>query len=221
MHRFTFAGGVLMGMMALAATAPAAQAQSHARFQVEASLDHTGSASMSSVIAEGGAGAAELRQKEVVRYSVGASALARVAPRTSVRLGLSLANRGFAEQSVNWGGTGETRENQVEFLYLGVPLALGFNLVNPRPGLHPFAEAGIVPELLVRADESTFNVNLRDVGLSYLVNAGLKYNLEGGRAIILAPEARFAASNYSRRATDYNSIEFRPMSVGIKLGVQF
>lgn len=210
----------LLALLATAAVAPAVQAQQHPRFQVEASLDHTGSTSMSSVIAEGPTGGFELDQVEAVRYSLGASALARVAPRTSIRFGLSLANRGFMERTrVSTIEGPETDERQVDFLYLGVPLTLGYNLVNPRPGLKPFLEAGIIPELLVREDESEFEYDLRDTGLSYLVNFGVKYNLDDGRAIILAPEARIAAGNYSRHRT--GALDYRPVTVGLKLGVQF
>jgi hypothetical protein len=107
----------------------------------------------------------------------------------------------------------------VEFLYLGAPLAVGYNLVNPRPGLKPFVEAGVVPELLLRQDESTFRFDLRETGISYLVGFGVKYNLEDGRALVLGPEARFAAHEYSRPTP--GTLEFRPMTIGLKLGVQF
>jgi hypothetical protein len=107
----------------------------------------------------------------------------------------------------------------VEFLYLGAPLTVGYNLVNPRRGLKPFVEAGVVPELLLRQDESTFRFDLRKTGLSYLVGFGVKYNLKDGRALVLGPEARFAAHEYSRPTP--GTLEFRPMTIGLKLGVQF
>ncbi|HEX6368172.1 MAG TPA: outer membrane beta-barrel protein [Longimicrobium sp.] len=216
MPTFSFgrAGAAALALVALAA--PAAHAQWQPRFQVEASLDHTGSASMSSVIAEAPQGGFERRQKETVRYSVGASALARIAPRTSLRVGLSLASRGFAERTTE---DGRTSENEVDFVYLGAPLTLGFNLINPGRGLKPFVEAGVVPELLVRQDESGFDYDLRSVGLSYLVGFGVKYNLEGGRALVLAPELRIAARDYSHDTP--GTLEFRPISTGIKLGFQF
>jgi hypothetical protein len=157
---------------------------------------------------------------ETVRYSVGASRLTQVAPRVSVRFGLSLANKGFAERSRTTTADGtRTSERQVDFLYLGAPITLGYNLVNRHPGLVPFVEAGVVPELLVRRDESAFQYDLRDTGLSYLGSFGVKYNLESGRALVLAPELRIAAREYSNNTP--GTLEYRPVSVGIKLGVQF
>ena len=211
---FVRTGAAVLALVALAA--PAARAQWQPRFQVEASLDHTGSASMVSAIAETPVGGFERRQQETVRYSVGASALARIAPRTSLRLGLSLASRGFAERTTE---DGRTRNDEVDFVYLGAPLTLGYNLVSASRGLRPFVEAGVVPELLVRQDESAFDYDLRSVGLSYLVGFGVKYNLEGGRALVLAPEVRIAARDYSHDTP--GTLEFRPISTGIKLGFQF
>lgn len=206
----------VLGLFALAAAAPAARAQSFPLFQVEASLDHTGSEFMSSIIAEGPSGGFELDQVEAVRYSVGASALARIAPRTSVRFGLSLSNKGFTERTTTGG---ETSRREVDLLYLGAPLTLGYNLINPRRGLKPFAEVGIVPELLVRQDESRFGLDLRDTGLSYLFNIGVKYNLGDDRAVILAPELRYAAGEYSR--DNPQTTDFRPITTGLKVGFQF
>jgi hypothetical protein len=206
----------MLTLLALATAAPAA----HAQWQVEASLDQTGSTSMNSYISDGPPTSGQLSQMETLRYSFGASRLARVAPRTSLRFGLSMANKGFAERSSTTSAAGTQRsEQQVDFLYLGAPLTLGYNLVNPHRGLVPFVEAGVVPELLVRRDESAFDYDLRDVGLSYLVNLGVKYNLDGGRALVLAPEARIAAREYSRDTP--GTLEYRPVSIGLKLGVQF
>ena len=210
---------VVLALLALAA-APAAHAQPYSRYQVEVSLDQTGSEFMHSVIADGPAGGAQRSQREAVRYSVAASRLARVAPRTSFRFGLSLANKGFTERSTTSSATGtQTSEHHVDFLYLGAPLTVGYNLVNPRRGLKPFVEAGVVPELLLRQDESTFRFDLREAGLSYLVGFGVKYNLEDGRALVLAPEARIAAHEYSRSTP--GTLEFRPITIGLKFGVQF
>lgn len=210
----------VLALLALAAAAPAVHAQPYSRYQVEVSLDQTGSEFMHSQIADGPAGAAQRSQREAVRYSVAASRLARVAPRTSFRFGLSLANKGFTERSTTFSAAGEeTSENHVDFLYLGAPLTLGYNLVNPRPGVTPFVEAGVVPELLVRQDEGAFDFDLRRTGLSYLVNFGVKYNLEDGRALVLAPELRYAAREYSRSTP--GTLDFRPITIGLKLGVQF
>ncbi|HEX6372625.1 MAG TPA: outer membrane beta-barrel protein [Longimicrobium sp.] len=217
---FGRARAVVMGMLVLAAAAPAAQGQSHPRWQVEASLHQTGATSMHGVIADGPSSSYDVRQVETVRYSVGASALARVAPRSSLRFGLSLSNKGFAERSTVSSPTGDqTTVNQVDLLYLGAPLTLGYNLVNPRRGLVPVAEAGVVAEVLLREDESVFDYDLRDTGLSYLFNAGVKYTLADGRALVLAPELRIAAHPYSRDAP--GAREFRPVTVGLKLAVQF
>jgi hypothetical protein len=205
-----------LALLVLAA-APAVQAQAQPRWQVEVSLDQTGSQSMHGVIADGPAGGSELSQVEAVRYSVGASRLARVAARTSLRFGLLLANKGYTERHSENGGDPSNRH--VDLLYLGAPITVGYNLVNPHRGLAPFVEAGVVPELLLREDESAFDFDLRRTGLSYLVNLGVKYNLESGRALVLAPEARFAARECSGGAP--GSREFRPITVGIKLGVQF
>jgi hypothetical protein len=210
----------VLGLFALAAAAPEAQAQRQPRVQVEASVDHTGSEFMHGVIADGPAGSAELKQKEAVRYSVGASGLARVAPRTSLRLGLLLTNKGFDERSTISSPTGtRTTERHVDLLYLGAPITLGYNVINPRRGLKPFAEAGVLPELLVRQDESDFGLDLRDTGLSYLFNVGVKYNLGDGRAVMLAPELRYAAREYSRK--NPATVDFRPITTSLKLGFQF
>lgn len=211
----------VLALLALAAAAPAAHAQPYSKFQVEVSLDQTGSEFMHSRYALGASGAGgEFSQREAVRYSVGASRLVRVAPRTSARFGLSLANKGFTERSTTLSATGSrTSENHVDLLYLGAPLTLGYNLVNPRPGLTPFVEAGVVPELLVRQDASELDFDLRRTGLSYLVNVGVKYNLEDGRALLLAPELRYAAREYSRPTP--GTLDFRPITIGLKLGVQF
>lgn len=211
------ARAVVLALVALAAAAPVAHGQSYPHWQVEASLDHTGSSSMSTVFAEGPAGGFQISQQEAVRYSVGASRLVRVLPRTSLRLGLSLANRGFAERTTT---PTETSTREVDLLYLGAPITLGYNLVNASRGLRPVIEAGVVPELLVREDASDFvEYDLRDTGISYLVSMGFKYNMEGGRAVLLAPEARFAAGDYSRPGP--GRLDYHPMTVGLKLGVQF
>lgn len=204
-------------VLALLALAAALPAPGHAQWQVEASLDHTGSSSMHGIIADGPTSSSELSQLEAVRYSVGASRLARIAPRTSLRFGLSLANKGFTERLRTSGA--DVFDREVDLLYLGAPIALGYNLVSTSPGLKPVAEVGIVPELLVREEDSAFDFDLRRTGISYLVNVGVKYNLESGRALVLAPEARFAAQEYSGGGP--GSLEFRPVTVGIKLGVQF
>jgi opacity protein-like surface antigen len=210
----------VLALLAIAAAAPAAHAQPYARYQVEVSLDQTGSEFMHSSMALGSAGGGQFSQREAVRYSMAASRLTRVAPRTSLRFGLSLANKGFSERSTTSTATGtRTSERHVDFLYLGAPLTVGYNLVNPRRGMKPFAEAGVVPELLLRQDESRFDFDLRKTGLSYLVNVGVKYNLEDGRALMLAPELRYAAREYSRPTP--GTLEFRPITIGLKLGVQF
>jgi hypothetical protein len=188
-----FVRSAVLGLLALAA-APAAHAQQHPRYQVEASLDQTGSHSMYGVIAEGTPQSRELSQVESVGFSFGASRLARIAPRTSLRFGLSLADKGYAERSGDGAGT---TLRHVDILYLGAPVTVGYNLVNPRPGVKPFIEAGVAPELLVARDESQFDFDLRRTGISYLVNAGVKYGLPDGRALVLAPEARIAARKYS------------------------
>lgn len=211
---------VVMGLLVLAAAAPALHAQSQPRWQVEASLDQTGSTSVSARIADGPTSTSDIRQVEAVRYSVGASALARVAARGSLRFGLSLSNKGFTERSSAESAAGtQTTERHVDLLYLGAPLTLGYNLANPRRGMVPVAEAGVVAEALLREDESAFDYDLRDTGLSYLFNAGVKYTLADGRALVLAPELRIAARAYSREAP--GALEFRPVTVGFKLGVQF
>lgn len=210
----------VLALLALAAAAPAAHAQPYSRYQVEVSLDQTGSEFMHASLALRTAGGSDVSQQEAVRYSVGASRLARVAPRTSLRFGLSLANKGFTERSTTFSADGrQTSENHVDLLYLGAPLTLGYNLVNPRPGLLPVAEVGVVPELLVRQDASELDFDLRETGLSYLFNVGVKYNLEDGRALVLAPELRYAAREYSRSTP--GTLEFRPITVALKLGVQF
>lgn len=205
----------VLALLAFAAAPLATPA--HAQWQVEASVDQTGSSSMHGVIADGPSSSSQLSQLEAVRYSVGASRLMRVAPRTSLRFGLSLANKGFTERHEQSGTDAFDRE--VDLLYLGAPLALGYNLVSTRPGLRPVAEVGILPELLVREEDSAFDFDLRRTGISYLVNVGVKYTLESGRALVLAPEARFAALEYSDGGP--GSREFRPITVGLKLGVQF
>jgi hypothetical protein len=217
---FGQARSVVMGMLILAAAAPAAQAQSHPRWQVEASLDHTGASSMFVAIADGPTSTYESSQVEALRYSVGASGLVRVAPRSSLRLGLSLSNKGFEERSSVSSAAGTERSaRQVDLLYLGAPLTLGYNLVNPRRGIVPVAEAGVVAEMLLREDESLFDYDLRKTGLSYLFNAGVKYTMADGRALVLAPELRIAAHPYSREIP--SGLEFRPVTVGFKLGFQF
>jgi hypothetical protein len=200
--------------LAILAAAPAAHAQAQPRWQLDASLDHTGPSSYTSVIADGPS-SFQRSQHEVVRYSVGASRLARLGPRTSLRLGLSLSNKGFGERTET---QDQTTETHVDLLYLGAPITLGYNLVNPRKGLLPYAEAGVVPELLLRDDESAhFDPVLRDVGISYLFSFGAKYNLGEGRALTLGPEVRLAAHGYSPTGPG----EFRPQTVGLKLGIQF
>lgn len=208
-----------MGMLMLA-VAPAAHGQSHVRWQVEASVDQTGATSMHDVIADGPTSTYESSQLEAVRYSVGASALARVATHGSLRLGLSLSNKGFTERLTTSSSAGnQTSERNVDLLYLGAPLTLGYNLASARRGIVPVAEAGVVAEVLLREDESLFDYDLRKTGLSYLLNAGVKYTTAGGRALVLAPELRIAAQPYSRETPAGR--EFRPVTVGLKLGVQF
>jgi hypothetical protein len=220
----------MMGLLVLAAAAPAA-AQSHPRWQVEASLDQTGSHSMYAVIADRPTGGYEVSQTESVGWSVAATRLASIAPHTSLRFGLSLANKGYDERSVVLIGAPRTpglpayftdeatNRRRIDVVYLGAPLALGYNLVNPRRGLKPFIEAGVVPELLVRQEKGALDFDLSGTGLSYLVNLGVKYNLGDGRAVVLAPEARIAAWEYSTGAPGER--QYRPTSVGIKLGLQF
>lgn len=206
-----------LALAALAVAAPAARGQSYAGWQVEASLDHTSNSTVIAEIAESPNGAVEARQLEVVRYSVGASRLVRVLPGTSLRFGLSLANRGFAERTTT---LSETSTREVDLLYLGAPITLGYNMVNASRGLHPVVEAGVVPELLLREDESELaEYDLSQTGISWLVSAGVKYNLKGGRALLLAPEARFAARDYSRPTPQ--TLDYRPITVGLRLGVQF
>ncbi|WP_420128659.1 hypothetical protein [Longimicrobium sp.] len=210
----------VMGVLLLAAAAPTAQAQSHPRWQVEASLDHTGSSSMFSVIADGPSATFDVRQKETVRYAMGVSRLAPLTPRSALRVGLSLSNKGFAEQTTLSNATStRTAERQVDLLYLGAPITLGYNLVNPRRGIVPVAEAGVVAVVLLREDESAFDYDLRRTGLSYLINAGARYTLADGRALVLTPELRVAARAYSRQTP--GSLEFRPVTVALKLGFHF
>ena len=74
----------------------------------------------------------------------------------------------------------------------------------------PVAEAGVLAEVLLREDESAFDYDLRRTGLSYLINAGAKYKLPDGRALVLTPELRVAARAYSRQTA--GSLEFRPIT---------
>lgn len=207
---------VVLGLAALA-VAPAAQGQSYPGWQVEASLDHTGPGTVTGIIAETPTGGYQVNQTETVRYSVGASRLVWVLPRTSVRVGLSLANRGFSERTST---PTETSTREVDLLYLGAPITLGYNLVNASRGVRPVIEAGVVPELLVREDVGGIaQYDLRDTGISWLVSMGLKYNTGNGRAVLLAPEARIAARDYSRPGPGMS--DYHPVTVGLKLGVQF
>ena len=166
----------VLGLALLAAATPA-----HGQYQVEVSMDHTGAASMSGIIADGPGGGFQASQKEAVRYSVGASRLNRIAPRTSLRIGLLLSNKGFTERVTTPEGTSN---REVDFLYLGAPITLGYNLVNTRRGLQPFAEVGVLPEVLTRDDDGSeyFDPDMKGVGISYLLSVGLKYNLGDGRA---------------------------------------
>lgn len=203
-----------LGCAILAAAAPAADAQGHLRWQVEASVDATGGSTASRGTADGPR-PFTISQRETVRYSIGVSRLARLGPNTSLRLGLSLSNKGFTERTETVDGTTDVH---IDLLYLGAPLAVGHNLVNTREGLLPFAEVGLVPELLVRDDESAhFDPRLTEVGISWLLGFGAKYNLGDGRALTLGPEVRFAARGYSRTGPG----EFHPQTIGLKLGVQF
>lgn len=210
------AHAALAALLALAAAAPAAHAQQSPRWQLEASLDATGPNSYYSAIADGVDGGFTLKQEEAVRYSVGAARLVRVTPRVSVRLGLSLSNKGFEERTET---PTETTVNHVDLLYLGTPLTLGYNVVNGNPGLKAFAEAGLVPEVLLRQDESEFGLNLRAYGVSWLAGFGVKYNLGDGRAVTIGPEARFSLGGYTWNTP--NTTHFHPQTVGLKLGLQF
>jgi hypothetical protein len=210
--------GVVMGLLVLAAAAPGAQAQSHPRWQVEASLDQTGASSMHSAVADGPNATYELRQREAVRYSVGASRLARLAPRTSLRLGLSLSNKGFSERSSISSPTGtRTTERHVELLYLGAPLTLGYNLVSARRGIVPVAEAGVVAEVLLREDESLFDYDLRKTGLSYLVNAGGQ--VHDGRRPRAGAGARAAHRRAPVFARDSQRAGVPPRDRGVQAGL--
>jgi hypothetical protein len=211
---------VVTGLIVLAAAAPAAHGQRHPQYQVEASLHQTGSQSMYSEIAHGPLSSVDRRQVESVSWSASATRLVPIQRRTSLRLGLSVVNKGWAEQIVRTGADESGRESRHrDIVYLGAPLTLGYNLVTPRRGVLPFIEAGISPELLMWMDDGEFDVDLRGTGLSYLVSFGVKYGLENGRAVVLAPEGRFAAGKYSRGAP--GEMEYHPITVGIKLGVQF
>jgi hypothetical protein len=110
-----FVRSAVLGLLALAA-APAAHAQQYPRYQLEASLDQTGSHSMYAVIPEGVAESQGLSQVESVGYSVAATRMARIAPRTSLRFGLSLADKGYAERSTTSAGT---TLRHVDIIYLG------------------------------------------------------------------------------------------------------
>jgi hypothetical protein len=199
---------------AILAAAPAAHAQEQPRWQIEASLDATGANNGYSLSGHGENIDIRYTTHGALRFSLGASRLAPLGPRTSLRLGLSASDKGFRERRrIN----GETSQVHVDLLYLGAPLALGYNLVNTRRGLLPFAEVGVVPELLVRDDDSAyFDSDLERWGVSYLVSVGAKYNLDDGRALTIGPEFRHAAGGYSPRPG-----EFRPTTVGLKLGIQF
>ncbi|HYR10391.1 MAG TPA: outer membrane beta-barrel protein [Longimicrobium sp.] len=206
-------------LVLLASAAPAASGQSHPQYQVEASLHQTGSRSMYSEIAHGPLSSVDLRQVESVSWSASATRLVPVQRRTSLRLGLSVVNKGWAEQVTRTGVEGGTVRRHRDIVYLGAPLTLGYNLVTPRRGVMPFVEAGISPELLMWMDDGEFDLDLRGTGLSYLVSFGVKYGLKDGRAVVLAPEGRFAAVRYSRG--EPGEMEYHPITVGIKLGVQF
>ena len=47
----------------------------------------------------------------------------------------------------------------------------------------------------------------------------MKYNLGDGRAVMLAPELRYAAWDYSHR--NPATVDFRPITTSLKLGFQF
>lgn len=221
----------VLGLLVLALAAPAAHAQQHSRWQVEVSLGRTGPDSLYTLVLDGPAGGHEVSQRQSIGYSIAATRLAGVAPRTSLRFGLSLANKGYAERSImltaapRTPGTpsyytgGPVTRRRVDVVYLGAPLTLGYNLVNARRGVLPFVEAGVAPELLVWRDRGELEFDLRGAGLSYLLSLGLKYNLRDGRALVLAPEARLPATEYSRSAA--GELEYQPATIGIKLGVQF
>jgi hypothetical protein len=204
-----------LGLAILATAAPAAHAQAHPKIQVEVSRDYTGGQTGYSGIASG---AFETHTDGLVRHSVGASLLAPIAPRTSLRIGLLLSSKGFTERALI---DGVTTRRKVDFVYLGAPIALGYNLVNTRRGLQPFAEVGILPEVLTRDDDESeyYDPDMRGVGLSYLFSVGLKYNLGDGRALVLAPEVRHGARGYSYRAP--GRYDFTPSTGAIKLGFQF
>ena len=203
-----------LGLAILAAAAPAAHAQAQPRWQVEASLDQTGPSSYVNAIVD--PSTFRRSQQEVVRYSVGASRLARLGPRTSLRLGLSFSNKGFEERTTTGGHTSTRR---VQMLYLGVPLTLGYNLVDARPGRRMIAEAGVVPELLLREGHNELGWDLRPSGLSYLLRVGAKFDLKDGRALVVGPELRWAATDYARHPPQVNDL--RPATVGLKAAIQF
>ena len=214
---FRCSRATLLGLALAAAPALHAQAQSEARprFQVDFSVDHTGSASMYSVIADGPTSFSRSQQEDV-NVSGGISGLIPLGGRASLRVGLSLADKGIVERTESMG---ETTTHDVGIVYLGAPIAVGYNLVNPRRGFVPFLEAGVLPELLLSEEASEFEYDLRSSGVSYLVSFGVKYNFGAGRALVIAPELRHHLTEYSRVGP--GTYEFSPSVVGLKLGFQF
>ncbi|HEX2080459.1 MAG TPA: hypothetical protein VHG08_22340 [Longimicrobium sp.] len=118
----------VLGLTLLATAAPAVHAQARPKIQVEVSRDYTGGQTGYSAIA---VGSFETHTDGAVRHSAGASLLAPIAPRTSLRIGLLLSSKGFTERA---NIDNVITRRKVDFLYLGAPIALGYNLVNTRRG---------------------------------------------------------------------------------------
>ncbi len=221
---------VLFGVALLlpCAFAVTADAQSQPKYQVEFSLDRTGAHYLFGIQILYPDREYLMAQNENVTLSLAATRLTSLAGRLSVRYGLSLADKGYQENLLHMDfveGTFERSTRDIRLLYLGAPVTLGFNLVNPRKGLKPFAEAGVSPDLLIHRERSEFlNFDLRSAGVSYLFSAGLKYNFGDGRSLVLTPEVRVAAVNYAGTGEPESPArprDFRPIATGIKLGFQF
>lgn len=165
-----------------------------------------------------------------------ATRLDPITGRLAVRYGISFSDKGYLQDYLIINPNTEVfwrMQTRRQHYYVGVPLLVSFNTLNPKRRLSAFAEAGIIPEILVAYNKrhevpvaEVIEYDFRRIALSGMVSVGLQYKMSESLTLLGGPQVRMALMDYDNdKDSPVSSIQiasgFRPFSIGFALGLRF
>ena len=165
-------------------------------------------------------------QENKIGYQFSITRLKTVGKKFAIRYGISLADKGFAEDLLFITNPLTTRSSRselrnIQIWYLGVPLSFAFNMKENRNRVSFFADLGILSETPIAYNKAEYlRYGLKSFGLSYLFNTGLKLNFKK-TSLLIGPQIRVATIDYYGGEVNATTLaDFIPITTGFAIGYQ-